>query len=293
MSQIHKSCLICESNSLSKKGLYLNGNMLQCNDCNFVFAKKVPSIEELIKHYEGYGRNDYLSPITVKRYHQILDQFEPFRKTNNIIDIGCGIGYFAEVAKERGWNVYGTEFTDEAIAICKKKGINMQQGKVNPSHYPNEHFDMITSFEVIEHINNPLEEIEIFFKILRPGGGVYLTTPNFNSISRLLSGPDWTVVGYPEHLSYYTPSSINKLLNKFGFKKRKVETTGFSITKHKISQKKVENAKYIEAGSDDEVLRGKMETIWYWKLIKKVVNDVLTAVGVGDAMKVLYVKNGK
>jgi 2-polyprenyl-3-methyl-5-hydroxy-6-metoxy-1,4-benzoquinol methylase len=272
---------------------YLNGNMLQCNDCNFVFAKNIPSLEELIKHYEGYERNDYLSPITVQRYHEILDQFEPFRKTNNIIDIGCGIGYFAEVAKERGWNVYGTEFTDKAIEICKNRGISMQQGAVDPSNYPNEHFDVITSFEVIEHINNPLEEIKIFDKILRSGGGVYITTPNFNSISRLLSGPDWTVIGYPEHLSYYTASSIDRLLNKFGFKKRKVETTGFSITKHKISQKKVENTKYIEAGSDDEILRVKMETIWYWKLIKKVINNTLTALGVGDAMKVLYVKNGK
>jgi 2-polyprenyl-3-methyl-5-hydroxy-6-metoxy-1,4-benzoquinol methylase len=291
MSQFHESCLLCNSPALTGKGEYLEGNMLQCNNCGFVFAKQIPTIEELIKHYDGYGRKDYLSPITIKRYHEILDNFEPYRKMNNLIDVGCGIGYFAEVAKERGWNVYGTEYTDQAIKICSAKGIMMHQGKLDPNNYPQEHFDIITSFEVIEHINNPIEEMGNFNKILRSGGGVYITTPNFNSISRFLSGPNWTVVGYPEHLSYYTPTTMHALLKKFGFRKGKVETTGFSITKHKISQKTSEKTEYI--GSEDEVLRGKMETVWYWKLLKKIVNGFLSSLGVGDAMKVFYIKNDK
>lgn len=291
MNTKHEKCLICQSTGLVHKKDYLDGDMVQCSSCNFVFAKSIPTVEELIKHYEGYGRNDYLSPITIKRYHEILDDFEPFRKTNKLIDVGCGIGYFAEVAKERGWEVYGTEYTDKAIEICQKKGIKMKQGKLNPMDYPPNYFDIITSFEVIEHINNPLEELENFKQLLRKGGGLYITTPNFNSISRWLSGPEWTVVGYPEHLSYYTPRTLNTLLQKFGFKKAKVETTGFSITKHKISQKTTTATKYIEAESDDEKLRGKMETVWYWKILKKVVNFTLTFFGIGDAMKVFYIKH--
>lgn len=290
MSNVQTICLICSSDKLQKKGEYLDGNMLQCNECKFVFAKNIPTEEELIKHYEGYGRNDYLSPITIKRYHEILDSFEPFRKTGNLIDVGCGIGYFAEAAIERGWNVYGTEYTDEAIEICKKKGIKMEQGKLDQSLYPEAHFDVITSFEVLEHINNPQEEMANFYKLLRRGGALYLTTPNFNSLSRQLSGPEWIVVSYPEHLCYYTLQSIDKLLAGIGFKKRKAETTGFSITRHKISQKTIEMQSYISADTDDEKLRSKMETIWYWKGIKKLVNGTLTFFGVGDAMKVLYVK---
>lgn len=290
MSKKHDKCLVCGSANLRQKKDYLNGDMVQCGACSFVFAQSIPTTEELIKHYEGYGRNDYLSPITIKRYHEILDTFEPYKKTGNLIDVGCGIGYFAEVAKERGWKVYGTEYTDEAMEICRNKDLIMHQGKLDPSNYPDGHFDVATSFEVIEHINNPIEEIENFKKILRKGGVAYITTPNFNSLSRLLSGPNWTVIGYPEHLSYYTPKTLNRLLSKGGFRKSKVETTGFSITKHKISQKKITDAKYIEANSDDEKLRGKMETIWYWKALKSLVNGTLTTLGVGDAMKAFYVK---
>jgi 2-polyprenyl-3-methyl-5-hydroxy-6-metoxy-1,4-benzoquinol methylase len=67
-----------------------------------------------------------------------------------------------EVAKRKGWEVYGTEYTDEAVAICAAKGINMIKGKLNPAHYAAESFDIITSFEVIEHINNPNEELSNF-----------------------------------------------------------------------------------------------------------------------------------
>ena len=290
MSNYHKACLVCDSETLVKKGEYLDGQMVQCKKCAFVFAKPIPTMEELIEHYEGYGRNDYLSPITIKRYHEILDSFEPYRKTGNLIDVGCGIGYFAEVARERGWNVHGTEYTDEAIEICKGKGIDMLQGKLDPSNYPEGHFDIVTSFEVIEHINNSQEEMRNFNKILRMGGAAYITTPNFNSLSRMLSGPDWVVVGYPEHLSYYTPKTLNLLLNNSGFKKEVVEATGFSISRHKISQKTTEATTYIDPNSDDEKLRGKMETIWYWKLVKKLVNGTLTFFGIGDAIKVLYIK---
>ena len=166
----------------------------------------------------------------------------------------------------------------------------MEQGKLNPKLYPEGHFDVITSFEVLEHINNPQEEMANFNKLLRKGGALYLTTPNFNSLSRQLSGPDWIVVSYPEHLCYHTPKTLNSLLLNFGFKKAKVETTGFSITRHKISQKTIEKQSYISADTEDEKLRSKMETIWYWKGIKKLVNATLTFFGVGDAMKVFYVK---
>ena len=80
--------------------------LTRCSDCGFVFSSRIPSTQELISYYEGYGRNDYLSPITIKRYHEILDQFESSRKTNKLLDLGCGIGYFLEVAKQRGWDCF-------------------------------------------------------------------------------------------------------------------------------------------------------------------------------------------
>ena len=286
---LHSLCLICSSTSLKPLEAYKACHLCKCIKCGFVFSQKIPSEGELIKHYEGYGRNDYLSPITIKRYHELLDKLEKFRKTNRILDVGCGIGYFLEVAKERGWEVYGTEYTDRAIEICEEKGITMKQGKLDPTDFEPESFDVITSFEVLEHINNPIEENLNFYKLLRKGGLVYLTTPNFNSLLRYRLKERYDVITYPEHLSYYTPKTLNKLYTNCGFKKLKIQTTGISLTRLKTSQGKTSQA-FISETSDDENLRKQIEEKAYLQFAKKVVNGTLTLFGVGDSLKGWFVK---
>lgn len=254
-----------------------------------MFAQRIPTEQELIDYYDGYGRNDYLSPVTIKRYHELLDKMEPFRKTSKILDVGCGIGYFLEVAQERGWEVYGTEYTDRAMEICTSKGIHMQQGKLDPVHYEPGMFDVITSFEVLEHINNPQEEIGHFHTLLRKGGLVYLTTPNFNSLLRHRLGERYDVITYPEHLSYYTPKTLKRLFASKGFNTKQILTTGISFTRLKTSKGETSQA-FISPTSDDEQLRNKIEEKAYLQLAKKMVNGTLTLFGIGDSLKGWFVK---
>ena len=286
---MHTSCLICDSNQLKALAPYHQTHLVKCNQCSFVFAQKIPSTQELIDYYDGYGRNDYLSPITIKRYNELLDEMEKYRKTNRILDVGCGIGYFLEVAKEHGWEVYGTEYTDKALEICREKGIHMQEGKLDPSQFDGESFDIITSFEVLEHINNPVEETTNFHALLRSGGLVYLTTPNFNSLLRHRLKERYDVITYPEHLSYYTPKTLHRLFTNSGFLKQKIQTTGISLTRLRTSQGQTSQA-FISETSDDEQLRNKIEDKAHLQLAKKMVNGTLTMFGVGDSLKGWFIK---
>jgi len=286
----HKNCILCASVSLKKLKGYEEHYLVKCQSCKFVFCEPIPTERELEKHYENYGRNDYLSPLTIKRYHEILDSFEPYRKTNKLIDVGCGIGYFLEEAKKRGWEVYGTEFTDEAIEICSKKGIKMNKGVLNPNNYDSQEFDVITSFEVIEHINNPQEELANFYKILRKGGLVYCTTPNFNSLLRYRLKEKYNVLCYPEHLSYYTPKTLKYVFEKEGFRTKNIKATGISLTRLKTS-KATSNQELISQTSDDEVMRNKLETSVILKSVKIFLNWNLTFFGVGDALKGTFIKD--
>jgi len=288
--QQHQTCLICESDKLSELPDFKSSFLCKCGSCGFVFAKKIPTEQELEEHYEGYGRNDYLSPITIKRYNELLDSFEKYRKTNRLIDVGCGIGYFLEEAIKRGWEVYGTEYTDEAVKICQGKGITMLKGKLDPSKLVDMEFDVITSFEVIEHINNPNEELSNFNKILRKGGMVYITTPNFNSLLRYRLKSAYNVITYPEHLSYYTPKTLSKVFTGNGFKKEKILTTGFSLTRLRTS-KGTKEQEYISESSDDEVLRNQIESKKHLQFAKKLVNGSLTYIGKGDTLKGYFVKS--
>ena len=287
---LHDHCLICSAVELENLPGYEKDYLCQCKACNFVFSRRIPTSEELNAHYEGYGRADYLSPITIKRYHELLDKMEKYRKTNRLLDVGCGIGYFLEVAKERGWEVYGTEFTDKAVEICEAKGINMQQGVLDPKHYDAESFDVITSFEVIEHINNPQPELANFHSLLRKGGLVYATTPNFNSLLRYRLKGAYNNICYPEHLSYYTPATLKKVFNSAGFKALSIEATGISITRLRQGTGKTEVTNAISQQSEDEQLRVAMEEKTYLQIAKKLANGILTMLGVGDSLKGWFTK---
>lgn len=288
----HQHCIVCNSKELNPLKGYEAAYLVQCQHCSFVFARQIPTAQELNDHYsKTYSREDYLSPITVKRYHELLDQFEPFRKTNKLLDVGCGVGYFLEVARERGWEVYGTEFTDESMKINRDKGFNMHQGPLNAGNYPPQSFDVVTSFEVIEHINNPAEEMNHISTVLRQGGLFYCTTPNFNSLSRHQLKGQWNVIVYPEHLSYYTPKSMHFLMQQHGFTKKQVLTTGISITRFRKSKDHTISESHITGQSTDEQLRVQMESKWYLGLAKNIINGVLTFLGMGDSLKVMYVKS--
>lgn len=288
MAKEFTNCIVSGSSELVELKGY--PGLVKSKPLGFVFYKQIPTIDELNAHYAKYRRNDYLSPLTIKRYEEILESFESFRKTGKLLDLGCGIGHFAQVAKSKGWEVYGTEFSDEAIAICESKGIKMKQGKTQKDMFDAESFDVITSFEVIEHINYPNEEMECVRYFLRKGGLFYCTTPNFNAIERYVLKNEYTVICYPEHLSYYTPKTFHFLMKKHGFKKKFIKSTGISISKLIKHRTVTEAAGGVAVDSPDEKLRNNLESNFLAKSAKNFVNLILTLLGVGNALKAAYIK---
>lgn len=290
--KIHSNCLICNSKELKPlKGYYDKHSLVKCKKCSFVFIEKIPSLEELNKHYSSYSYSSegYLSPLTINSYNTLLDEFEKYRKTNRLLDVGCGRGWFLEEARKRGWEVYGTEYSDVAVELCEKKGINMKKGQLNPDSFALKEFDVITSFEVIEHINNPNEELNNIQTLLRKGGLFYCTTPNFNSLLRYYLKAEYNVIGYPEHLSYYTKRTLINVAERHHLKKIKFLSTGISITRIKTS-KKTSTEKLISKESSDEKLRENINKKWYLGVAKNVINSALTLSKTGMSLKGYFVK---
>lgn len=285
----HTKCLITQTEDLYPLKGYEKNYLVKSKSSGFVFCSKIPTEEEIYNHYNnypiGYGAD---SAITTIRINEVLDGFEKFRKNNKMLDVGCGPGLFLIEAKKRGWEVYGTEFTDNQLAYLNDKGINTLKGKLNNASFEDELFDVIISSEVIEHINNPAEEMKHFHRLLRKGGLVYITTPNFNAIERFLLKGDYEIIEYPEHLSYYTPKTINLLLTQNGFKKLKITTTGISLARIKKSLKR-KNNESTEHISSDESLREQLE-FGYKRYIKLFINGLLNLFGIGNSLKVWYVK---
>ncbi|MCX8080293.1 MAG: class I SAM-dependent methyltransferase [Bacteroidia bacterium] len=287
MSFIHKNCLICNSTNLTPYSIYYAKGLIKCRNCSFVFMEKLPTEEELKSHYEtySYAVDRFVSPLTIESYNALLDEFEKFRKTNQILDIGCGTGYFLIEAQKRGWKTHGTEYSPKAIEILKEKGIEPHYGKISNIKFADESFDVITCFEVLEHLSNPNEDIKHIHRLLRINGLFYCTTPNFNSIIRYYLKTDYDIIEYPEHLCYFTKRTLNLLMTRNGFKNIKFLVTGISI--NRLIPAKVNSKSKIS----DENLFQNLNKSWYLKLLKKMLNFILNITDLGMTLKGYYVKN--
>lgn len=294
--QLHTKCLICGSSKITPLKGYNRDHLYKCAKCLFVFSRPIPSNELLDKTYKNYGRAHHheISPITIKRYRELLSIFETHRQLNKILDVGCGSGHFLESASKHGWEAYGTEFSESLYNLCLTKGLNMALGNLDPASYRPESFDVVTSFEVIEHINNPLEELSKFYKLLRPGGIVYCTTPNFNAVQRLINGQNFrTILSYPEHLSYYTPKTLKAAFERVGFKTLSIGSTGIALSRVPTPKSTIamaNNAKDHSQVSGEESARLILESSNFLKIAKRSLNFVLSALGVGLTIKATFGK---
>jgi 2-polyprenyl-3-methyl-5-hydroxy-6-metoxy-1,4-benzoquinol methylase len=290
----HSHCILCNSKDISELEGYERHQLSKCQSCGFVFMSRIPSIDELHDHYKlySYASDRTVSPLTIDSYNKLLDGMEKYRKLNTLIDVGCGKGWFLIEARKRGWKVYGTEFSDEAIRICTAAGIEMTKGDLRADAFEGLQFDVVFSSEVIEHVNNPRTQFQQMFAILRPGGLLYLTTPNFNCYLRFKFKADYNIIEYPEHLGYFTKSTLNFALKATGFVKRKLLTTGISLDRASYSKNAGTSAAVVPVKliPRDESIRATMSKNRMMLLIKSMANFFLSVTGIGITLKASYQK---
>lgn len=252
-----------------------------------VFSEVILSTNELNAFYSQYGASGtpYFSPITAKRYRELLDEFEDHKGKGRIHDAGCGFGFFVSIAAEEGWDASGSELSERAVKSCLENGLKVTQGE----SIGGEDYDVITSFEVIEHVRYPQEYLKMISKSLKPDGLVYITTPNFNGLSRFLLGANYNVINFPEHLCYFTRKTLDQMLQEQGFRKVWIKTDGISIGRIATSIG-ASDQDLIREASPDEKLRQALESGKLLGALKVLVNKVLSVLGIGVSLKALYRK---
>ena len=291
------NCPICNSSNIN----YLKGfeklYLMECKKCSFVFDKRIPSETELNEHYKVYAYTN-LKPIseqTIKSYNKLLDYFEQYRGLGNILDLGCGQGDFLAEAKKRNWNVYGVEYSESAVKLCEARGIEMYQGSLTKDIFDGIQFDVVTSFEVIEHINNPNDFMSVANHKLKDKGLFYCTTPNFNALLRYFEKDEFKMIVYPEHISFYTKKSIRYLGNMHHLKPIKITTTGLdigrlvSVLKSSKKQSSLEENVQTRKATTENI-RDMAGSNLFVGFIKNIINYLLSILGKGDTLKVFWIK---
>jgi 2-polyprenyl-3-methyl-5-hydroxy-6-metoxy-1,4-benzoquinol methylase len=198
--------------------------------------------------------------------------------------------------KNYGCEVYGTEFNKRAEDICRTKGIKILSGGLMPKVESNLYkgFDLIILTEVIEHINNPRDIINNISNLLKQDGYLYITTPNFSSIDRLIMGPQWGMICYPEHLTFWSPKTLNYFLKNLGYEKVFIRTENMSVFRfvQYLNERKTSSGK--QPSLDPEKVAVLAQAYFsknkFLSFAKNVINFFLKITGRGASLIALYRK---
>jgi 2-polyprenyl-3-methyl-5-hydroxy-6-metoxy-1,4-benzoquinol methylase len=171
---------------------------------------------DLYEYYDKYsGRpiEELVSPLTLASYARVLRRASRLTTVRTILDVGCGKGEFLWAAQRQGYKAVGLELADQAVAIAQDLGLPAKKKSLLSEELDGSSWDLITMFEVIEHVDAPSAMIQRAAHLLNPGGVLYMTTPNFNSLDRLFLGSKWKVF-HPEHITYFSSRGLARLVRQ-------------------------------------------------------------------------------
>ena len=134
-----------------------------------------------------------------------------------LLDVGCGNGSFLLMAKSAGWNVAGFDVDLKAVQLARSHDLDVLAGSFDNLGREYDGFDVITLSHVIEHVHLPLKLLQDCRKLLRPGGSLWIETPNIESAGHTKFGKSWRGLEVPRHLTIFSRSSLIDLLKKAGF----------------------------------------------------------------------------
>lgn len=139
------------------------------------------------------------------------------RPGQKLLDVGCGNGDYLVVAAEAGWKVKGVEPDHKALEVARSRGLEVVQGSLDEIAQTGELFDVITMSHVIEHVHDPVNFVKLAYQCLKPGGTLFIDTPNIESSGAKRFGMDWRGIETPRHLVILSAIGLRTVLQNIGF----------------------------------------------------------------------------
>jgi SAM-dependent methyltransferase len=288
-----RPCPACGTSGARLIGSKGDYRVLTCKSCACIFVHPEPSPLELENFYHEYSyANHSESPrFIIDRIRTIISRFEPFRQSGNLLDVGCGAGDILSVATNQGWNAFGLESSGAAVTLARSKGLSVEEGDFLSLPLPSG-FDVIVMSELIEHLTDPASFLRRAFEILRPGGLLYVTTPNGRSLSRWIMGLDWSVISPPEHIQLFNVSCLFKSLRRCGYRGIKVETSGLNVyaLSDYLSPSHRNNMNTISRNDNALILNEQLTRSPIRRGFKWLLNVPLRVLHCGDSLRAWAIK---
>lgn len=224
-----EACPLCNSTTASLlldapdrfHGREHNYELLRCSACTFVWLAKPPAPEDMPYHY-GAAYHQLISEAgeigASSRWQPRRDRILRYVKSGAILDIGCGSGAFLSTMKDPGWKLYGIEIEPSTAQRARSNsGADVFVGDVMAAPISPASLDVITCFDLLEHVYEPRAFLVQAMKWLKPGGLFYSVLPNIDSWESRLFGSYWYGLELPRHLSHFSPKTLRHAMTTLGF----------------------------------------------------------------------------
>ncbi|MBI5882742.1 MAG: class I SAM-dependent methyltransferase [Elusimicrobia bacterium] len=207
------------------------GRIVRCRACGHVYTNPRPEpglIEQGYAESEDpeYGQE---APSRAINAHLCLATIRGVVSSGRLLEVGCAAGYFLNAART-DFEVFGVEPSRWAAAEASRRfGVKVHAGTLAEAAFPDAHFDVAAMVDVIEHLADPAAVLAECRRVLRPGGLLYLVTPDIGSLSaKVLRGSWWGL--RPAHLHYFSRKTLSAFLEKNGFETRLCRSYGRMFT---------------------------------------------------------------
>ncbi len=200
-------------------GLGIHPDIFRCKHCSMVFNEAAPDAVDVAGEYEQVEDPEYLEQRESRRltFNRELDALEAVHSVGDLLDVGCYTGFFLECARERGWNVSGVEPSRWAAEYGRKElGIDIFNGPIE-AYDATEDFDVVTMWDVLEHVPNPVEVLTLLRKKVRPDGLLVFATHNLDTTVARVMGKHFPLF-MEMHTVHFNNETLGMLLEQTGFR---------------------------------------------------------------------------
>lgn len=293
---IHQpTCPLCTSKKARFAFVKFNYSHFQCCSCKSLYVYPSPSSVELEEYYNKNEGNQ-LSTVCwtdIPDSHQhvwdvwkeALKYIEKFAGHGSLLDVGCGTGQFLIFAKRLGWtDLTGIELVPEVASRARNlSGAVIYTSDLLTTSLPAESFSGIVLWDIIEHLNNVQAVLQETFRLLKPGGVIFIGTVHYHGLSMRLLDKQALTVNPPEHLIFFTNKGMRKSLEfaKFNIKKQWSFSVYLREWMYLFSRVKSNNVgKYkSDTNYSSDITKSKL-----FMILMKIANVTLSVTNLGDEL---------
>lgn len=144
---------------------------------------------------------------------------ERFQPGGRLLEVGCGTGAFLiELLNSGHWDVVGIEPNEKAASHARRtSGVPIHQGMFSDATLEPESFDAIVLWCVVEHLVQPIQDLRRAHALLKKGGSLFFSVPNYESLEAKIFGRFWSGWDLPRHLHFFPQSILHEILESIGF----------------------------------------------------------------------------